>query len=76
MLSGLYQSDPVSDMAGGPRADRVGGTSWDQGPGPSGGAYAAGLIQRSALLRQAQAGGRLRIEAAVFDIASGRVQLL
>ena len=33
-------------MAGGPRADRVGGTSWEQGPGPSGGAYAAGLIQR------------------------------
>ena len=33
-------------MAGGPRADRVGGTSWELGPGPSGGAYAAGLIQR------------------------------
>ena len=50
------------DLAGALRANAV--------------AAAAGLIQRSALLRQAQAGGRLRIEAAVFEIASGRVQLL
>ena len=33
-------------MAGGPRVDRVGGSSWEQEPGPSGGAYAAGLIKR------------------------------
>jgi len=39
-------------------------------------AAAARLVQRSALLCQAQAGGRLRIQAAVFDIASGRVQLV
>ena len=39
-------------------------------------AAAAGLSQRSGLLRQAEAAGRLRIRAAVFDIASGRVQLL
>ncbi len=37
---------------------------------------AAGLGQRSGLLRQAEADGRLRIEAAVFDIASGRVQVV
>jgi carbonic anhydrase len=53
---------PGLDLAGAVRANAV--------------AAAAGLIQRSALLRQAQAGGRLRIEAAVFEIASGRVQLL
>jgi carbonic anhydrase len=53
---------PGLDLAGAVRANAV--------------AAAAGLGQRSALLRQAEADGRLRIEAAVFDIASGRVQVV
>ena len=39
-------------------------------------AAAAALPQRSALLRQAVADGRLRIQAAYFDIGSGDVSLV
>lgn len=39
-------------------------------------AAAERLGQRSALLHQARSSGRLRIQAAVFDIASGRVGLV
>ena len=53
---------PGLDLVGAVRANAV--------------AAAAGLGQRSALLRQAEADGLLRIQAAVFDIASGRVQLV